>query len=74
MRYLYIAVTIEENARYYSYIVKCSESDNLIHKLKIKGIIQANAYPTKKKAAEVVERWNAVYKTNGTYLFDTPSF
>ena len=74
MKNFYIAVTIEESTRYYAYIVKVSESDNLLSKLSIKGIKTANIYPTKKRATEIVNHWNACYKTNGTYLFDNPSF
>lgn len=70
MKYFYIAVTVAENGKYYAYAVKVSESDNLLSKLNIKGILHANIYPSKKKAAEVVETWNASYKANGTYLFD----
>ena len=74
MKYFYIAVTIEENGKYYAYIVKISPSDNVLSKLKIKGVIYANICPTKKQAIETVELWNACYKANGTYLFDNPSF
>lgn len=70
MKYFYIAVQVEEGGKYYAYAVKVSESDNLLSKLNIKGILHANIYPSKKKAAEVVETWNASYKANGTYLFD----
>ena len=70
MKYFYIAVTVAENDKYYAYAVKVSESDNLLSKLNIKGILHANIYPSKKKAAEVVKTWNASYKANGTYLFD----
>lgn len=84
--YFYIAVTVkkdrnesifenkqtaEQNIGYYSYVIKCSESDNLKNILdSIGGLMFANIYHTKKKAAEVVTHWNAVYKANGTYLFD----
>lgn len=74
MKYFYFAVTVEESGKFYAYLVKFSPSDNVLSKLKIKGILHANIYPTKKKAAEVVEALNATYKNNGTYLFDYPSF
>lgn len=70
MKNFYFAVTIEENGKYYSYVVKISSSDNALSRLKMKGILQANIYPTKKQAAETVERWNAVYKANKQYLFE----
>ena len=70
MKYFYFAVTVEENGKYYSYVVKISSSDNVLSRLKMKGILQANIYPTKKQAAEVVERWNAIHKINNQYLFE----
>ena len=74
MKYFYFAVTVEENGKYYAYIVKISSSDNVLSKLKIKGILHANIYPTKKQAAATVEFWNRQHKINGTYLFDNPAF
>jgi hypothetical protein len=74
MKYFYFAVTIEENKKYYSYIVKTASYDNLLSTLKIKNIISANIYPSKKKATEIVNHWNACYKANGNYLFDYPLF
>jgi hypothetical protein len=70
MKYFYIAVTVEEETKdnkkgYYSYIIKVTESDNIKSKLeKIKGLIHANIFETKKKAAEVVSGWNNSYKIN----------
>ena len=74
MKYFYFAVTIEENGKYYSYVVKVSPSDNVLSKLDIKGILYANACPTKKQAAATVDFWNRQHKINGTYLFDNPAF
>lgn len=74
MKRFYIAVTIKENGKYYAYALTVSESDNLVSKLEISGIIYANIFETKKLAREVIKSWNDAYKINGTYLFDTPSF
>lgn len=74
MRYFYIAVQIEESGKYYAYALKVSENDNLLYKLKIKGIITANICPTKKQAAAIVESWNTAYKADNRYLFDSPNF
>lgn len=70
MKYFYIVVQVQENGKYYAYAVKVSESDNLLSKLKIKNIVTANIFRTKKKAEEIVEEWNQMYKTNGNYMFD----
>lgn len=87
MKYTYIAVTVkqdrneniftgrtspEENPGFCSYVIKCSESDNIVSKLDaIGGLQHANIYQTKKRAAEVVNFWNECHKRNGQYLFDT---
>jgi hypothetical protein len=70
MKNFYIAVTVEENGKYYSYIVKVAPSDNLLTKLAIKGIKTANIYPTRKKAIEIVKEWRTQYRANGVYMFD----
>jgi len=67
----HIAVTIEENGKYYSYAVKYSQSSNIKSVLEgIKNLLWANVYSTKKRACEVVENWNEGYRKNGTHLFD----
>ena len=70
MKYFYIVVQVEENGKYYAYAIKVSESDNLLSKLKIKNIVTANIFRTKKRAEEIVEAWNQMYKENGNYMFD----
>lgn len=86
MSKFYIAVTVEQdrnesiftpsqeaepNPGYYAYIIPVIESDNIKSVLeRVGGLLHGNIYPTKKKAAAVVEAWNASYKANGTYLFD----
>lgn len=90
MKYIYLAVTVEQDKNesiftdrtapeyspgFYAYVVKCSESDNIKSVFdRIGGLLHANIMQTRKKAVETVERWNAVYKANGTYLFDAPAF
>lgn len=60
----------EYNPGYCAFVVRCSENDNLLHKLGcIGGLIHANICPTKKRAEEVAEFWNNSYKANGTYFF-----
>lgn len=74
MKYFYIAVTVEENSKCYSYAVKVSESDNLLSKLAIKGLLHANLCQTKKRAQEVVDFWNTIHRKNGCFMFDSPTF
>ena len=70
----FIALTIEENGKYYSYVLRVTESNNIIEALKIKGVIYGNLFLTKKDAAATVEYWNTMHKQNGKYLFDSPNF
>lgn len=74
MKNYYIAVTIQENEKYYSYVLRVPECINLIKALKIKNIYNAMICSTKKSAAAIVEEWNKTYKHNKCYLFDNPIF
>ena len=58
-----------ENGKNYAYVLKVSESDNLLSKLTIKGITAANLCSTKKEAGELVACWNESFKINGSYMF-----
>ena len=74
MKNLYIAATVAENDKYYSYVIKISDSNNLVSVLsKVKGLVSANVWP-KNQAIDAVREWNEAYRRNGTYLFDTPAF
>lgn len=75
MKHTYFAVAIEENDKYYAYVVKCAEGDNVLCSLNsIKGIVHANVCTTKKRAVELVNAWRTQYKANGSYLFNEPRF
>lgn len=70
----YIVISIEENKKYYSYVIKVSSSTNIVNTLNIKGIIHANLLGSKKECERIATYWNSLYKANGTYLYDKPSF
>jgi hypothetical protein len=70
MKNTFIVVTICENDKYYSYVIKHHNNNNLLSTLKIKNIINATVFDTLKKAKETVNRWNATYYANGKSLFD----
>lgn len=70
VNYSYIAVTIEENNKFYSYVLKINDNDNLVSKLNIKNINYATLCKTKKQAYNLVENWNNNFKVNQTYMFD----
>ena len=74
MRRFYIAVTIAENGKYYAYGVPVSQSDNVLSKLKIDGILFANICETKTKFREIVNLWNESYRLNGTHMFEGSPF
>ena len=74
MKYFYIAVTIEENKKYYSYVIKANDQENLLSKLKIRNIINATITHTKNRAENLVNLWNIIHKANNQYLFDYPLF
>lgn len=73
---MYIAVSVEvEPGKMYAYAVKLSEAENIKAKLEsISGLMYGNVYPTKKRAAEVVNGWNEAYKRNGSFAFANPAF
>lgn len=70
MKYFYIAITIQENEKYYSYVIKVNSTENLLSKLKIKNIVTATITPTKKHAENLVNLWNIIAKSNNQFLFD----
>ena len=89
MSKIYMAVTVcqdrnkttfspreeEYSPGYYAYVVSCKAGENLKFALDcIGGLRVAHLCSTKKEAAELVETWNAGYKANGEYLFDSPAF
>ena len=75
MKNFWLAVTVEENGKFYAYVVKAAQNNNLVSLLAGNAQLKAaNIYGTKKQAAAVVQFWNDCYRQNGTYLFDNPKF
>ena len=70
MKNFYVAVQIKEDDKFYAYIVKVSNNDNILSKLNIKNIITANICQTKKEAESLVKYWNDTHKANNRYMFD----
>lgn len=69
MKNFYIAVTIEENGLFYSFVKKVNTGDNLKTKLSDSKIIYASICETKKQAEALCEFWRKEYKANGIYMF-----
>lgn len=74
MKNHFFAVTIQENGKNYSFVMKIAENENITERLKHPRIVIAQLCSTKKAAAHVVNHWNACYKADGTYLFENPAF
>ena len=74
MKNFYAVAQVNQNGKYYAYMLKLSESDNLASKLKIKNLYAANLFETKKKAETAVKIYNDQFKANGEYLFDEIEF
>ncbi len=74
-KYHYLAAQTRENGKNYAFVIKFSESDNILSKLaQYKNIVFANMCSTKKEAAKIVTEWNDLCKANNTFLFDCPMF
>lgn len=71
---IYLALTVCENGKYYSWAQKSASNNNLLSVLAVKNLISANICDTFKKAKEIVSAWNDTYRANGTYLYDDPAF
>lgn len=69
MKNTYIAVSVQENNKNYAYTIKVNETDNLLSKIKIKGIKFATVCESKKRCEEIVNSWNKDYRNNNTYMF-----
>lgn len=68
MKNFYIAAHQEENGKFYAFIIKIAESENVLSKISEKGIKAANICNTKADAEMLVNFWNDSYKKNGIYL------
>ena len=70
MSRFYAAVTIKDpDGKLFAFVEPFTESDNIVSKFEMRGILHANVYTTKKRASEVVDFWNDCYRRNGTYKF-----
>lgn len=73
MKKIYIAIQTEEKGKFYAFaeIIRTGENlkilfDKYARKAKIFHICES-----RRQAEELTIKWNATYKANGTYLFDT---
>ena len=66
----WIVVQTKEEDKFYAYIIKVSEGDNLLSVLNVNGIISAHFFSTKKKAESVTRELTKHFKLNGKYMFN----
>lgn len=72
---IFLALTVEENGKFYSWAYKTPSRNNLCSVLDgFANLITANVCDSFREAKEIVSAWNDAYRTNGTYLFDDISF
>ena len=69
MKNTYIAVTIQEHNKFYSWLLKVNENKNLLYALEIKNIVYAHLCNSKKHCEELVKVWNNQYKLNNENLY-----
>ena len=70
MKYFYIAITIQENEKYYSYVIKVNSRENILPKLEIKNIVTATVTATKKRGRKPCKLMEYNRKKNNQYLFN----
>ena len=74
MKKIYLAISVEENGKYYAFADTIKVGENLmVHVGRYKADV-LHLCESKKEAEELVMRWNAVHKANGTFLFSEPNF
>lgn len=69
--YVWYALQIKRNGKYYAYAVRKGMYENLASFVKdFEGLVAMNACRTKKYAMEVVQAWNNMFRENGIHLYD----
>lgn len=75
MKKIYITVSITENGKRYAFAETIRTGENLLpHIRRYKTSDIMHLCETRREAEENALRWNAIYKANNEFLFDTPSF
>lgn len=74
MKKFYYVATIQENKKYYSYVLPVKENNNLLSIFKIKNVIDITPYATKKQAQYIANFYNVQYKIDGCFLFEGGAF
>lgn len=78
-KYTYLAIQIEEDGKYWAYVKKWHNSNNLMTLLDFNNrnngeinrkIITVNITDTKKAADEIVKNWNDNWSKQGKYFYD----
>ena len=75
MKKIFLACTVEENGKYYSFVETIKTGENLVcHMQRRKGLTTFHLCETRSQADKIVIAWNNQYKENGNYMFSDPLF
>lgn len=74
MKKIHLAIEIKENGKYYAFAETIRTGENIKPFIERYNADIFHLCETRKQAEDLVTRWTALYKANGTYLFDTPVF
>lgn len=72
--YIWLALQMEENGKFYACGRRVSTSENIKHILNDPRIISANYCTTKKELERIILTWRDGYKRDGVYMFDETPF
>ena len=62
MKKYYIVIGIEKENKKYAYIETITSSDNLLKKIDVDGVIYANIFDSRKRAEDIANQWNSVFR------------
>lgn len=65
---------IHDNGKYDACIIPVTDVDNLLSKLKIRGIVCANVCKTQTAARDIVTEWRDMFREQGIFYWDDPQF
>lgn len=75
MKRIFIAAQTEENGKFYAFVIPIRTGENIKPILeRYKNTEVFHLCESRKQADDLVIFWNESYKSNGTYLFDSPLF
>lgn len=75
MKKIYLTISITENGKKYAFAETIKTGENLLpHVRRHKNADIMHLCESRREAEERAIQWNAIYKANNEFLFDTPAF